>query len=115
MLEADRKEESVEDMTAADTAPSPMKDTATGVMWKYTRGSVRLRSSSCRLAWPYVVWFQSKTEQAQVHSHTFCSMQFSLQMVTLLECKLFQDAGIASCDVLRLVGGLCSCRVEESR
>lgn len=32
MLEADRKEESVEDMTAAEMAPSPTKDTATGVI-----------------------------------------------------------------------------------
>ena len=34
MEEAERREESVEDMTAADTAPRPMNDTATGVMWK---------------------------------------------------------------------------------
>ena len=34
MVEADNMEESVEDMTAADTAPRPTKDTATGVRWK---------------------------------------------------------------------------------
>ena len=45
-------EESVDDMTAADTAPSPMKDTATGVMWKNTSGRARLRSSSCSVSCP---------------------------------------------------------------
>ena len=59
MVEADRIEESVDDMTAAEMAPSPTKVTATGVRWKYTKGSVRLTSSARMDGSPYDVWFQS--------------------------------------------------------
>ena len=38
---ADRILESAEDMTAADTAPRPMNDTADGVKYCSTKGSIR--------------------------------------------------------------------------
>jgi len=40
MLDADRILESAEDMTAAETAPRPTKDTATGVRFCRTIGRI---------------------------------------------------------------------------
>ena len=63
-------EESVDDMTAAEMAPSPTKVTATGVRWKYTKGSVRLTSSARMDGSPYDVWFQSVCVCVRVEEKT---------------------------------------------
>jgi hypothetical protein len=42
---ADNIEESADDMTAADTAPSPIKATAFGVRYCRTNGKTRFKSS----------------------------------------------------------------------
>lgn len=45
---ADRMDESEEDMTAAETAPSPTKETAAGVRYCSTMGSTREVCSASR-------------------------------------------------------------------
>ena len=59
---ADRTEESADDMTAADTAPRPMKETAVGVRYCRTRGSVRRGSSIIALPLP-VPFFKNLTDK----------------------------------------------------
>ena len=46
MAEAERMEESADDMTAADTAPSPRKETAGGQRNCKHMGRIRFRRSS---------------------------------------------------------------------
>ena len=65
MALADKIEESAEDMTAADTAPSPMNATAGGVKYCNTNGSTKFKSSSGSGTVPislYAVAFQSGNE-----------------------------------------------------
>ena len=52
---AESTEESAEDITAADTAPNPMNETACGVKYCKTKGRRRLASSACRV--PFCVSF----------------------------------------------------------
>lgn len=62
---ADRIDESAEDMTAADTAPRPKKDTYTGQRCCSTIGRIMSASPlSLGLSGPNEVWFQS-VEQKQ--------------------------------------------------
>lgn len=51
MVLAERKLESAEDMTAADTAPSPTNDTAVGVRYCSTIGRISVLSKSTEAVW----------------------------------------------------------------
>ena len=63
---AESMEESADDITAAETEPSPMKATAVGVKYCKTRGRIRFRSLSGIFVEfnptivAYSVWFQSE-------------------------------------------------------
>ena len=46
---AERVDESADDMTAAETAPSPMNETAEGVRYCRTKGRIRVASPSFRV------------------------------------------------------------------
>ena len=48
---AERKMESVEDITAADTAPSPTNDTGVGVRYCSTMGRISVLSKSTVTFW----------------------------------------------------------------
>ena len=61
---AERMEESAEDMTAADTAPSPMNDTHEGHRYCITIGRINFWSSAVTLGWPHSVAFQSNHERS---------------------------------------------------
>lgn len=62
---ADRMDESAEDMTAAETAPSPKKEMYTGQRYCKTIGRIMSASSLVLGSGnPYAVWFQS-VEQKQ--------------------------------------------------
>jgi hypothetical protein len=50
---AESVDESAEDITAAETAPRPMKETAPGVRYCRTNGKIRLASSD--LSVPFIV------------------------------------------------------------
>ena len=71
MVLTDRKLESVEDMTAADTAPRPMNETTGGVRYWSTMGRINVLSSSTEAVWLvvtpsnglYDVWVQSGWKQ----------------------------------------------------
>ena len=52
---ADRKLESAEDMTAADTAPSPTNDTAVGVRYWSTMGRINVLSKTTEAVWLVVL------------------------------------------------------------
>lgn len=59
---ADNTDESAEDMTAAETAPRPKKDTKSGVKYCNTIGRIMLVSSAVRGQGPrYSVSFQAES------------------------------------------------------
>lgn len=75
---ADKMEESEEDMTAADTAPSPTKETAAGVRYCRTMGRTRDVWAASRGSSPVkAVWFQAKQEERYVF---LCSSQSKLSL-----------------------------------
>ena len=61
---AERVEESADDITAAETAPNPMNDTAGGVKYCKTKGRTRVASSGYKVpstvTLVYEVSFQSE-------------------------------------------------------
>ena len=60
---ADKMEESADDMTAADTAPNPMKATTGGVRYCITRGKIRDGYSSGSVGSSIFVRFQSEKKK----------------------------------------------------
>lgn len=66
---AERMEESADDMTAAETAPRPKKETKDGQRCWSTMGRIMSDSSfSTGGIGPYDVWFQSNA--THTHTHT---------------------------------------------
>ena len=60
MEAADKTDESADDMTAAETAPSPINDTHGGHKYCITIGKINFWSSGGTSSLPHSVWFQSE-------------------------------------------------------
>lgn len=79
---AERMEESADDMTAADTAPRPKKDTNGGQRCWSTMGRIMSAwSLSLGGMAPYVVWFQSEQGKDLMNTYNDTSNMLNIHVL----------------------------------